>query len=69
MPKHYPAELRRQTCERMLAGEAVKGLKVRVEKALGEKCERCWKYSPRVGASARHPTLCDRCVTVITART
>jgi transposase len=24
MPRHYPAELRRQTCERMLAGEAVK---------------------------------------------
>jgi transposase len=26
MPRHYPAELRRQTCERMLAGEAVKEL-------------------------------------------
>src|ERR1700680_2016985 len=26
MPKHYPAELRRRTCERMLAGEAVKDL-------------------------------------------
>jgi putative transposase len=26
MPRHYPADLRRQTCERMLAGEAVKDL-------------------------------------------
>jgi transposase len=26
MPRHYPAELRRQVCERMLAGEAVKDL-------------------------------------------
>ena len=26
MPRHYPAELRRQTCERMLGGEAVKDL-------------------------------------------
>ena len=26
MPRHYQAELRRQTCERMLAGEAVKAL-------------------------------------------
>jgi transposase-like protein len=26
MPRHYPAELRRQPCERMLAGEAVKDL-------------------------------------------
>jgi transposase-like protein len=28
MPRHYPAELRRRTCERMLAGEAVKDLVV-----------------------------------------
>src|SRR3977135_2686321 len=26
MPRHYPAELRRRTCERMVAGEAVKDL-------------------------------------------
>jgi transposase-like protein len=26
MPRHYPAELRRRTCERMLAGEKVKDL-------------------------------------------
>ena len=26
MPRHYPAELRRRTCERMLAGETVKDL-------------------------------------------
>ena len=26
MPRHYSAELRCQTCERMLAGEAVKEL-------------------------------------------
>ena len=26
MPRHYPAELRRRSCERLLAGEAVKDL-------------------------------------------
>jgi len=26
MPRHYPAELRRRACERMIAGEAVKDL-------------------------------------------
>jgi hypothetical protein len=26
MPRHYPAEVRRASCERMLAGEAVKVL-------------------------------------------
>ena len=28
MPRHYPVELRRRVCERMLAGEAVKDLVV-----------------------------------------
>ena len=31
MPRQYPADLRRQTCERMLAGEAVKDLVVELE--------------------------------------
>ena len=26
MPRHYPAEVRRQACERMLAGESIKDL-------------------------------------------
>ncbi|MBI5453975.1 MAG: isoleucine--tRNA ligase [Deltaproteobacteria bacterium] len=32
-----------------------------VRRAPGGKCERCWHYSARVGESAAHPTLCDRC--------
>ncbi|MCK4271113.1 hypothetical protein KAX22_00580, partial [bacterium] len=26
------------------------------------KCELCWNYSPTVGESKPHPTLCERCV-------
>jgi isoleucyl-tRNA synthetase len=29
------------------------------------KCERCWNYRPTVGLSAEHPTLCERCVGVV----
>jgi isoleucyl-tRNA synthetase len=29
------------------------------------KCERCWHYRPDVGADARHPTICGRCVSNI----
>ena len=29
------------------------------------KCERCWNYWPSVGQNAEHPTLCERCVGVI----
>jgi len=44
-----------------VAGIEVPGLKVRVEKALGEKCERCWTYATSVGESSEHPTICHRC--------
>lgn len=40
-------------------------LAVAIEKAEGEKCQRCWVYSPKVGVSHDHPTLCDRCVEVV----
>jgi isoleucyl-tRNA synthetase len=35
---------------------------VNVTRAAGEKCERCWNYSTRVGESERYPTACERCV-------
>ncbi|MEJ2698693.1 MAG: class I tRNA ligase family protein, partial [Desulfuromonadales bacterium] len=44
-----------------VAGEEVKSLRVRIEKALGEKCERCWNYAVTVGESEEHPTVCHRC--------
>ena len=34
---------------------------VKIEKADGEKCERCWMYSTTVGENHEHPTLCERC--------
>ncbi|KGR92148.1 isoleucine--tRNA ligase [Ureibacillus massiliensis 4400831 = CIP 108448 = CCUG 49529] len=36
-----------------------------VEKATGEKCERCWSYSETVGQHAKHPSLCVRCADVV----
>jgi len=37
-------------------------LTVTIIRAHGEKCERCWNYSTRVGESSRYPTVCERCV-------
>jgi isoleucyl-tRNA synthetase len=34
---------------------------VDIERAEGEKCERCWKYRHEVGQSAEFPTLCAAC--------
>lgn len=36
-------------------------LEISVEKAEGEKCERCWIISKTVGQSAEHPTICAHC--------
>ncbi len=38
---------------------------VGVVKADGEKCDRCWNYSPSVGSFSEHPTICDRCYEVV----
>jgi isoleucyl-tRNA synthetase len=46
-------------------GENLKGLKIQVRKAEGNKCERCWTRSITVGRNKLHPTLCDRCVKVL----
>jgi len=40
-------------------------LGVRVSRAPGAKCQRCWNYSPHVGASREHPELCRRCEDVV----
>jgi isoleucyl-tRNA synthetase len=40
-------------------------VKVTVEKAPGQKCERCWNYSTHVGEDARYPTVCERCAKVL----
>jgi isoleucyl-tRNA synthetase len=43
----------------------VAGIGVVIEKASGSKCERCWKYTIDVGAVTQHPSVCERCATVV----
>ncbi len=45
--------------------EADGELSVEIQKAEGEKCERCWGYSATVGESHEHPTLCARCAAIL----
>ncbi|MGH9847233.1 MAG: isoleucine--tRNA ligase, partial [Blastocatellia bacterium] len=37
------------------------GLGVKVEKAAGVKCDRCWHYTTDVSANPRYPGACGRC--------
>jgi isoleucyl-tRNA synthetase len=52
-----------------LAGEGdealTDGVTVTISHAEGQKCERCWNYSTRVGESSRYPTACERCVVAL----
>jgi isoleucyl-tRNA synthetase len=36
-------------------------IKVAVERAPGQKCDRCWNYSTHVGEDIHYPTVCERC--------
>ncbi|PIE65097.1 MAG: isoleucine--tRNA ligase [Desulfobacterales bacterium] len=45
--------------------EEMDGLVIAVQPASGEKCERCWTRAVSVGTNSQHPTICDRCSTVL----
>src|SRR5215510_2020623 len=51
MPRHYPADLRRRTCERMVAGEAVKDLVV--ELGIAEVTLYRWRRQALIDAGRR----------------
>ena len=46
-------------------GDDVKDVRVKVKKAEGQKCVRCWVYDTSVGQNADHPAICRRCIETI----
>jgi isoleucyl-tRNA synthetase len=36
-----------------------------IDKADGQKCERCWHWETDVGSNPEHPTICGRCVEAV----
>ncbi|HEY4717211.1 MAG TPA: isoleucine--tRNA ligase [bacterium] len=48
-----------------LKDESIPGLKIKITRASGRKCERCWNYKTDVGKNPEHPSLCSRCVEAI----
>jgi isoleucyl-tRNA synthetase len=39
---------------------------IKILRADGAKCERCWNYSTHVGENADYPAVCERCVKALT---
>lgn len=50
-------------------GEGMQGenlpVQIAIERASGDKCERCWMYVDSIGQNSKHPTLCARCAAVV----
>jgi len=55
----------RLTVRRADSPEAGQAMGVRVERAPGAKCPRCWNYRDHATTSAAHPDLCERCAAVL----
>ena len=51
--------------EAPLAETEEEGVRVRIARAEGSKCERCWHHETDIGQHASHPSLCGRCVAVL----
>jgi isoleucyl-tRNA synthetase len=49
-------------------GAADKPVAVTVQKADGQKCERCWHWETDIGQHPEHPTICGRCVEAVKQR-
>ncbi len=47
--------------ENSSVSEYFENIRLLVEDAPGEKCERCWMYSETVGTVEEHPSICTRC--------
>ncbi len=41
------------------------GLAIRIERARGDKCERCWKYTTDVGSNEDFPGVCAACASIL----
>jgi len=45
--------------------ESLPGLQIKIDRAGGKKCDRCWNYSIHVGENPRYPTVCERCTAAL----
>jgi isoleucyl-tRNA synthetase len=46
-------------------GEEIEDIKIAIEPATGEKCERCWRISENLGTDAEFSDACPRCTQVL----
>ncbi|GAB6100602.1 isoleucine--tRNA ligase [Halanaerocella petrolearia] len=59
------AEPNAETTEENIYTSQNTAIKVAVNQAPGEKCDRCWNYSTTVGQSEEHSDICADCLEVV----
>ncbi len=62
------AEVTDKNIEDSYKSTEIEGLEIKIEKAPGSKCQRCWNRSESVGSFAEAPEVCDRCYKVIACK-
>jgi isoleucyl-tRNA synthetase len=58
-------EISDKALEGAYTGGEMEGLEIRVDRAEGAKCQRCWNWSTYVGQFSEAPDICERCHKVI----
>jgi isoleucyl-tRNA synthetase len=58
-------ELTDKSVENSYLSTEIEGLEIKVERAEGAKCQRCWNRSVAVGSFTEAPDICERCYRVI----
>jgi len=48
-----------------LNNHAGEGVEVKIDRARGSKCERCYKYTEDVGSASEFPTICAACAEAV----
>jgi isoleucyl-tRNA synthetase len=59
------AEIADKSLDGSYKSAEIEGLEIKIEKAPGEKCQRCWNWSKAVGSFEEAPEICERCHKVI----
>ncbi|MRX73325.1 isoleucine--tRNA ligase [Bacillus lacus] len=48
------------------SAQAFDGVKIVIQTAEGDTCDRCWTVTTDVGTDEAHPALCGRCASIVT---
>jgi isoleucyl-tRNA synthetase len=64
-PRYSASGLTKATLDSDGNGKAATEIGIAVDRADGEKCQRCWKYSESVGRREEYANMCESCSAIL----